>query len=175
MSDAYRIALEQARQDLQDKVNEIKATPLMADILALHQTLNGLECLLKQSRTSLGDVFNLGSSDADATAAIRFDEFVGLSTLESAKKYLKKRRDARPFQEILDAIKQGGGKVESEEELRSSLTRSTMDIVKIQDRFGAIENYPHIKRGGKSKKKVSEANGQPTEAASPQSPENGEE
>ena len=54
----------------------------------------------------------------------------------------------------MNAVCEGGGKVDNEEELKTSLSRSTFDIIKIGDRYGSIEKYPHIKRGGKTKKKA---------------------
>lgn len=154
MNEAYRSALEQARQDLAAKVAEIKSSPLMTEILELHQTLNGLESLLKEPKTALGSLFNLTPEEGESSTRVRFDEFVGLSPLDAGKKYLRKCQDARPFAEILVAIREGGGKVDNEEEFRMSLSRSTMEIIKIGDRYGAIEKYPHIKRGGKSKRKA---------------------
>ena len=174
MNEAYRNALEQARRDLAAKISEVKSSPLMAEILELHQTLNGLESLLKETKTSLGSLFNLTDEVEGGTAVrVRFDEFVGLSPLDAAKTYLRKCQDARPFSEILQAIRDGGGKTDNEEDLRKSLSRSTLDIIKIGDRYGAIEKYPHIKRGGKPRKKNSEQTETPTgEELAPQ--ENGE-
>lgn len=154
MNEAYRNALEQAKADLRGKIEEIKSSPLMSEILELHQALNTLESLLRESKTSLGELFNLTSEEKSSAVKVRFDEFVGLTALEAAKRYLKKCPDARPFPEILEAISGGGGKVGDVEELRTSLTRSTLDIIKIGDRFGDIDKYPHIKRGGKKKKGV---------------------
>jgi hypothetical protein len=151
---AYRNALDQAKADLRDKIDEIKSSPLMSEILELHQALNTLESLLKEPKTSLGELFNLAPEGHGSNIKVRFDEFVGLTSLESAKRYLKKCPDARPFSEIAEAIVLGGGKVSDEDDLKTSLTRSTLDIIKIGDRFGDIDKYPHIKRGGKKKKGV---------------------
>lgn len=154
MNEAYKNALEQARQDLAAKVHEVKSGPLMAEILELHQTLNGLESLLKEQKTSLGSLFNLTLEEGESSMRVRFDEFVGLSPLDAGKKYLKKCSDARPFTEIVAAIREGGGKIDNEEEFRRSLTRSTMEILKIGERYGALEKYPDIKaqRASKAKK-----------------------
>lgn len=152
MNEAYRNALDQAKSDLRGKIDEIKSSPLMSEILELHQALNTLEGLLKESRTSLGELFNLAPEGNSSTVKVRFDEFVGLTALDAAKRYLKKCADARPFQEIVKAIAEGGGKIGDEEDIRTSLSRSTLDIIKIGDRYGAIEKYPHIKRGSKKRK-----------------------
>lgn len=173
MNEAYRNALDQARQDLAAKVAEIKSTPLMLEVLELHQMLNGLESLLKEPKTSLGSLFNLTPEDGEATIRVRFDEFVGLTSLDAAKKYLRKCSDARPFPEIAGAIRNGGGKVDNEEDLRTSLSRSTLDIIKIGDRYGAIEKYPHVKRGGKIKRKPADSSSQTVDTGET-TPENGE-
>lgn len=159
MNEAYRDALGQARQDLGLKVSEVKSSPLMAEILELHQMLNGLESVLKEPKTSLGALFNLTPEKGTETVQVRFDEFVGLPSLDASKKYLKMCSDARPFSEIVTAVRDGGGRIDNEEELKTSLSRSTFDIIKIGDRYGSIEKYPHIKRGGKTKKKAANQEG----------------
>lgn len=154
MNEAYKNALDQARQDLAVKVEEVKSSSLMTEILELHQTLNGLESLLKEPKTLLGSLFNLTPGEVETSTRVRFDEFYGLSPLDAAKKYLKKCQDARPFKEIMEAIIEGGGKVDSEDQLKMSLSRSTLDVVKINERYGLIDNYPHIKaqRASKARK-----------------------
>ena len=154
MNEAYRNALAQARNDLAAKVEEVKSSSLMTEILELHQTLNGLESLLKEPKTSLGSIFNLTKEEGETSTRVRFDEFYGLSALDAAKKYLKKCQDARPFKEIMEAVIDGGGKVDSEDQLKMSLSRSTLDVVKINERYGFIDNYPLIKaqRASKARK-----------------------
>lgn len=156
MNEAYRNALVQARNDLAVKVEEVKVSSIMTEILELHQTLNGLESLLKEPKTSLGSLFNLtpGEGETSNRARVRFDEFAGLSALDAAKKYLKKCQEARPFKEIMESIIEGGGKVESEDQLKMSLSRSTLDVVKINERYGLLDDYPSIKaqRASKAKK-----------------------
>ena len=153
MNNAYKNALEQARQDLIAKVAEVKSSSLMTEILELHQTLNGLESLLKEPKTMLGSLFSFTVEEGETSMRVRFDEFVGLSPLDAGKKYLKKCSDARPFTEIVAAIREGGGKIDNEEEFRRSLTRSTMELIKIGERYGALENYPDIKAQRVSKAK----------------------
>jgi hypothetical protein len=138
------------RRTAEEKVTALKATPEMVELLKLHQSLNTLEELLGDPKTTLAEIFALDAG-ADTTpkpqltATVRFDEFYGLSDLAAAKAYLKKRTDARAFQEIVDQIRAGGAKVESEDKLRTGLSRSTLDIVKIGERYGWLENYPDEK------------------------------
>jgi len=53
-----------------------------------------------------------------------------------------RKGDARSFQEIVSAIRIGGGKVESEDKLRTGLGRRTLDVVKFGDHYGWLDNYP---------------------------------
>jgi hypothetical protein len=173
MNMAYKAAMEEMRRDLAEKIGEIKGDPRMAEVLKYHQTLNTLEGLLNEPQTTLQQLFGLDqSSHAIPKPAIRHDEFAGRTPLEAAKMYLKKWTDARPFTEIVSAITEGGGKVDSDEQLKVSLSRSTLEVVKINDRYGLIDNYPHIKaqRTAKTKKSLktepanSESTASPKEA-----------
>lgn len=158
MSSPFETAAEEARRLIVEYVAQVKDYQPFKEVLRLHAGLNGIEDLMQQPRTSLGDVFGLGELTANAggnatpITRVRFDEFVGFGALDAAKRYLKKCSDARAFQEIVDAIKVGGGKIDNEENLRTGLSRSTLDIVKIGDRYGLLEHYPQIRRGAKRKK-----------------------
>lgn len=134
--------------------------------------LNAIEDLMQVPRTSLGDLLGLGdlvAGGGSQLSRVKFDEFVAMPALEAAKRYLRKGGDARPFPEIVDAIKAGGGKVDGEEALRTGLSRSTLDIVKLGDRYGLLEHYPRIQRGGGKKRKAASdaapADGKTTDAA----------
>jgi hypothetical protein len=154
MTDPIKEAAAEIRRRIEDKVAELRATPAMTEVMTLHPSLNALEDVLREPRTSLAEFFGdfFGSSlpgtvgvSRPVSPAVKFDEFYGMSDLPAAKAYLKKRSDARPFDEIVAAIRSGGGKVESEEKLRTGLSRSTLDIVKIGDRYGHIDSYPDEK------------------------------
>lgn len=146
MSATFKAAADEMRQMIEAKIGEIKSDPRMAEVLKLHQSLNGIQDLLGEVRTPLEELFGLTASAATPSKpVVRFDEFAGYTTLEAAKMYLRKMSDARPFREIVSAIVQGGGKVDSENQLQVSLGRSTLDIVKINEAYGWIDNYPHIK------------------------------
>jgi hypothetical protein len=155
MSDPIRDAAVALRERFEDGVEKLLADPNVLDVRKVLASLNALEDVLGEPRTSAPDIFGTGGILAPATPSnttnVRFDEFYGLAPLEAATRYLRKCPDARPFPEILGAVRAGGGTVNNEDELRTSLTRSTLDIVKIGDRFGAIEKYPHVKRSGKPK------------------------
>lgn len=154
MDNSILAAIDSLRANIETAAAEIKSHPKMAEIIEWHQALNALEGIASKDKTPLTEFLGFGAkaSAADAAPVVRFDEFFGVPALEAAKRYLRKRTEARPFDEIVAAIKSGGGKVESEDDLRMGLSRSTLDVVKIGDRYGLMEHYPHIKRGGKKKK-----------------------
>jgi len=155
MSMVLKTASDEIRTLIEAKVVEIKTDPRFADVFKLHRSLNNLEDLLGETPTPLETLFGLTSGTTATTSkmvSIRHDEYAGYSSLEAAKMYLRKMSDARPFKEIVTAIMQGGGKVESENQLATSLGRSTLDIVKINDAYGWLDNYPHIKAQRKPRK-----------------------
>ena len=163
----FESAIEELKKDLLEKASEIKNDPRLAQLLKTLKTLNGLEELDGKSATSLSEVLDLdveSQSESKATAVqpqVRFDEFVGLRNIDAAKLYLKKFKDARPFNEIVEAINTGSSKtlsLDEETKLKNSLTRSTLHVIKIGDRYGLLENYPHVKRGKKHKEKTNQGN-----------------
>lgn len=149
MSNPILAAADDLRQKLAEKVEDIKALPEMLEVLKLHQALNALEDVLEAQPTTLSELFGL---DTGSSTPIRPDEFYGLSALDAAKKYLKKRGRARPLKEVVEAIKAGGGASTSEEDLRLSLSRSTYEVAKVgEDVYGLVEFYPNLRRGKKKK------------------------
>jgi hypothetical protein len=154
MSSPFESAAAEARKLIAEQTAILRSHPAMIELVRLHAGLNAIEDLMQQPRTALGELLNLGDlGGASPLSRVRFDDFVGMKDLEAAKKYLEeKATDARPFQEIVDAVKAGGSKVDSEEALRTGLSRSTYEILKIGDRYGALKHYPQVKRGGKKRK-----------------------
>lgn len=166
MASAIEAAVEEIRSQVAGHVEALKSHEAMGSLLKAMPALNSLEDMLGQPRTSIAALFggmDIGASGdggagsrqsttGSAVSRVRFDEFYGVGMLDAAKRYLKKCTNARPFQEIVEAVQAGGGKVESENDLRTGLSRSTLDVVKIGDSYGLLEHYPHIKRGGKKRK-----------------------
>jgi hypothetical protein len=152
MSQALLSAVEELRSSVALLAHAIREDERISEIRKLLSTLNGLEDLCGQERTSLGSILSFEESE-DAPARgplIQPDEFYGLDALVAAKKFLKKRGKAVPFRDIVAAIKAGGGEPGNEDKLKVSLARSTWDIAKIgEDMFGLLEFYPHVKRGKK--------------------------
>ena len=160
MSSPFETAAAEARRLAAEHAATLKEHPAMKELLRVHAGLNAIEDLMQQERTSLGDLLGLGdlaSGGGSQLSRVKFDEFVATPALEAAKKYLRKGSDARPFPEIVDAIRAGGGKVDDEEALRVGLSRSTLDIVKLGDRYGLLEHYPRIQRGGGKKRKAADS------------------
>jgi len=126
----------------------------MGEILKLYKTIVTLEELAEVPITALADVFGFSESNV----AIRRDEFYGLSPLEAAKRFLKKRSRACTLDEIANGIRSGGCQDFKEDDLARSLSRSTMEIAKVgEDLYGLVEFYPHIRR--ERKKRSTDKNG----------------
>lgn len=155
MTEPLQAAVEDLRRRITEKVAELQSHTAMTEILKWLPALNALEVGLGQSCTTLGQLFAFAETVDQPKPRVRHDEFFGLAALDAAKRYLRKGSDARPFDEIVAAIKAGGGKVEDEEALRLGLSRSTLDVVKIGGQhYGLLEHYPHVKRGGSKKRKT---------------------
>lgn len=183
MNDTIQGMATTLRTQLQEKVDAIKATPEMEEILRLHRALNGLEEAIPRERTTLAEVFGLGPEAVGAgtplsfrkTEALKQWEFTGMQPLQAAKHFLKKVGEPRHINEIVSAIRDHGGNPGSVDHLKTALTRSTFDVVKVSDdMYGPIEAFPHIKRTGRwNKKKGGTANGK--SQASDEEPEEFEE
>ncbi|HVF61061.1 MAG TPA: hypothetical protein VNJ70_14740 [Thermoanaerobaculia bacterium] len=157
MSDTIRAMADQLLGELQTKVEALKSTPQMAEVLALHRALNGLEEVIPRDRTSLAGLFGLGAEAAPAGGRrlqLKPWEFKGLKALDAAKLYLKRAGEPQPIQNIVAAIRDHGGDPGSAESLKMALTRSTLEVVKVgEDIFGLTEHFPHIKRSSRWKGK----------------------
>lgn len=155
MSSPFETAAAEARRIAAEHAATLKNHPSMGELIRVHTGLNALEDLMQQPRTSLGDLLGLGDLTAGGgsqLSRVKFDDFVGMPALDAAKKYLRTGTNARPFAEIVSAIKAGGGKIDDEDKLAVGLSRSTLDIIKIGDAYGLLEHYPNVKRGAKKKK-----------------------
>jgi len=158
MSDAILAAAEELRRKIDEKVGVIKADPNMAEVLRLQQGLNALEEIVGQPKSTLAQLFGLDAPTAEASTSvysIRPDEYYGLDPLDAAKRYLKRRGQARPFKEIVEAIRRGGCKADNEQDLKMRMARSTYEVAVLPDEhYGLVEFYPHLKRGKGSKKRA---------------------
>lgn len=168
MTDPIKDAAAELRRQIEEKVELLKASPEMIEVTTLLRGLNGLEDILHESRTDLPEFLGLTPGPSTVakplpSPAVRFDLFYGTTDLQAAKAYLKQRSDARPFDEIVTVIKSGGAKVESEDRLRTGLSRSTLDLVKIGDRYGHIDNYPEEKARRLKKLRKSPSDGKKDE------------
>ena len=151
----------QLREELHAVVSELQANTDIAKMLKLLQALNTIEDLAGVEKTLLSNIFFVGNGNGSPETGphkitVKFDEFVGLKPLSAAQRYLQKCTDARPFDEIVAAVNSGSGKTlstDEEKKLRRSLTRSTLKIVKIGDRFGDLRNYEDIREKRKKKHK----------------------
>lgn len=159
-------ALEHAVVDLKGKIAErialLREDNNWRELQRLYAGLGVLEDLCGMPKTDLSDLLEIGGASA-APKIGKFD-FVSDAPLEAAKKYLRMispKQKAASLDEILTALESGGLKA-NRDELRISLSRSTVEIYKAgEDIYGLIENFPNVKRGVPGRKK-STANGQPS-------------
>jgi hypothetical protein len=159
MNETLLKTVSELRTQLGEKIEEIKQDERMQEILKIYKTIVTLEELAEVPVTSLADVFGFSESNV----AVRRDEFYGLTALEAAKRFIKKRGRACTLDEIAKGIRSGGCHDFKEEDLGESLSRSTMVIAKVgDDLYGLLEFYPHIKR--ERKKRSIEKNGAPDDA-----------
>jgi len=148
MNDTVIKTISELMTQLDEKIDEIKQDARMMEILKLYKTIATLEELAELPVTSLAEVFGF----ANGNAAIRPDEFYGLSALEAAKRFIKKRGRACTLDEIQKGIQAGGCSDFRETDLRESLSRSTMSVAKVgNDLYGLLEFYPHIRRERKKR------------------------
>jgi len=149
MSSPLESAAETLKASITVKADEIKKNPALAELVKEIAGLNALEQVMGKPQTPLSAFLGLeiqSNGSASSGVSVKFDEFFGMDQLDAAKAYLRKTKEARPFNEIITKIVEGGGKVPSESKLQISLSRSTLDVVKIGgDRYGLREHYPNAK------------------------------
>lgn len=100
---------------------------------------------------------------------------MGMDALDAAKLYMEKKKVvASSLDEIVEALQKGGANPTNRNDLRTSLGRSTWDVVKApgQELYKLVKYAPDVKRG-KKKSGQTEAPETATEAAS-SAVENGE-
>lgn len=154
MNDTILKTVSELRQQLDEKIEDIKNDERMEDILKIYKTIVTLEELAEVPVTSLADVFGF----AESNVAIRRDEFYGITPLEAAKRFIKKRGRACTLDEIAKGIRSGGCQDFKDDDLGKSLSRSTMEIAKVgDDLYGLVEFYPNLKR--ERKRKPTDKNG----------------
>jgi len=153
MSEQVRTAADNIRSEISAKASVLMAHPQIAELVQLIQSLNILEGILQVPKTTLASLLAVDGESTDSVpksvTAVTRDEFVHVPALEAAKRYLRKAgKPARTLEEIIKAIKSGGGDVPNISTLRTQLIRSTADIKKVADDvFGLLEWYP--KRRGR--------------------------
>ena len=167
MADALENAIADLKNKIGDQVFEIKSLPNWREVQRLHAALNALEDYRNVPKTDLAALLGI----LEDRPKIKPYEFAGLPPLEAAKQYLRKiapDQKAASLDEIIAALDLGNLKA-NRDELRTSLTRSTVEIYKAgDDIYGLVENFPHIKRGSPGRKRSS-ANGQNSQSGTTES------
>ena len=153
MTDSLTNAVAELKGKIAGHVAALKDDENWREIQRLYQGLGVLEDLCKMPKTELTELLGIA---ADDSVKIGKYEFAGQPPLEAAKQFLRKiapKQKAASLADILAALESGGLKAK-EDDLRISLSRSTMEIYKAgEDIYGLLENFPHIKRGASGPKK----------------------
>jgi hypothetical protein len=152
MANSFLETIEKLKGEIENHVQVVKADPAWAQIEKLYRALTTIEDLAEVPQTTLSALF--GFAGATSGVSVRPGEFIGMDALEAAKTYLEKKKDvAASLDEIVDALQKGGANLVGRDSLRTSLGRSTWDVVKApgQELYQLVKHSPHVKRG---KKKV---------------------
>jgi hypothetical protein len=131
-----------------EKVEAIKSDARMVEVAQLLKALNTLEGLLQRPATTMAKLFALGGEVAAAEGSFAVDEFVNVTPIDAAKRYLAKvGRPARPLDEIVKMVRSGGGEITNISGLRVGLNRSNEVKAVGDDVYGLSVWYP--KRRGR--------------------------
>jgi len=154
MSDALENAVADLKGKIAERVALLKDDENWRELQRLYSGLGVLEELCKLPKTDLSALLDIGGVDAGPRIG-KYD-FVADQPLDAAKKFLRMiapKQKVASMDEIMAALK-SGGLTPSRDELRLSLSRSTVEIYKAgEDIYGLVENFPHIKRGTPGRKK----------------------
>jgi hypothetical protein len=152
MDDNLNGTIEHLKKKIEDLASVIQSDPRMVEIAKLHKALNTIEELCGSSKTSLAHFLVPNDSPVDSTMAIEVDTFFGMKPIIAAKKYLRMKKKAASFNEIVDSLKSGGCPVSDPDKLKISLGRSNTQIAKVdEDHYGLVEFYPDLKRSRRRK------------------------
>ena len=154
MTDALENAVVDLKGKIAERVTLLKNDENWREIERLYMGLGVLEDLCKMTKTDLAALLGIATGGGPKIAQY---EFAGLPPLEAAKKYLRKiapNQKAASLDEIMAALETGSLKA-NRDDLRTSLSRSTVEIYKTgEDIYGLVENFPHIKQGSPGRKKI---------------------
>jgi hypothetical protein len=152
MSDSFTETIAKLKSEIEGHVVSMKAQPSWTQIEKLYRALGTIEELAETPRTSLVELFGIEDGTTGKNVASKQGEFYGYEPLDAAKRFLKRKGEAAPLDNILAALELGGVTA-NKDALRLSLSRSTWDVAKVgEDIYGLLEFYPHVKRGAKGKK-----------------------
>jgi len=164
--------IEKLRSEIQIHVATVKTSPAWEQVEKIYRALGTIEELAGSPRTPLAELF--GFDDADMRVTVIQGEYMGMDAVTAAKLYMEKKKAvASSLDEIIDAIQKGGAQQVGRDALRTSLGRSTWDVVKApgQELYTLLKFLPHMKRG---KKKSGQPEGPDTATEStPSAVENG--
>ncbi|MGA3333415.1 MAG: hypothetical protein ABSC62_04530 [Terracidiphilus sp.] len=176
MTNGFTETIEKIMAEIETHVSSLKSNPEWTQIEKLYRALSTIEGLAEVPQTTLAEIF--GFSDAGSRVSVRAGEFIGMDALDAAKAYLEKKQDsAASLDEIVDALQTGGANLVARDSLRTSLARSTWDVVKApgQELYQLVKYAPHVKRGKKKASTPASASTQIPQGEPPESePEEGD-
>jgi len=158
--------IESLKAQIAHRVEAVKSSPAMSELLKLHVALNNLEDVEAIARTSLRESFGLEFSltdNASSSTPIPPGQYFDKSPLDAAEDYLQRHGKAATLDEITAALKTGNCDPGSREKFGLSLTRSARNFVKLKgDLFDLLDRYPTLKEkqqsgGGKRNSMVARA------------------
>lgn len=142
--------IEKLRTEIETHVATIKSNDAWSQVEKIYRALGTIEELAGVPKTSLAELF--GFTDVSSATSVVQGEFMGMEALDAAKLYMdKKKAVASTLDEIIEAIQKGGAQQVNRETLRTSLGRSTWDVMKApgQELYTLVKYLPHVKRGKK--------------------------
>lgn len=144
MNDPMKAVYEKYEEKLRSQLAEVK------------KTKEFLNSLAKEMEIDIPFPEVSSEDERVFSTRIRADHFFGKPLATAVREYLEMRRQARPWDEIAEALRQGGfelgtGKI-AEEQARTTILKNTANFVLIGDNnFGLKEWYPKLKKEQKDK------------------------
>jgi hypothetical protein len=142
--------IEKLKAEIEGHVSALKANDAWSQVEKIYRALGTIEELAGAPKTQLTEFF--GFANAGSSTSVIQGEFMGMEALDAAKAYMDKKKSvASTLDEIVEAIQKGGAQPASRDALRTSLGRSTWEVMKApgQELYTLIKYLPHVKRGKK--------------------------
>jgi len=143
--------IETLKSQVMERVETLKNSPTMTELLKLHAALNNLEDVDGSPRTSISQLFGLdaiadGTSGLAAAVSVRPGQYFDKTPLDAAKDYLSRCKRAATLDDIMAALRTGSCDPGPRDKFGLSLARSTFNFVKLNDDlYDLLDRYPNVK------------------------------